>query len=85
MSARPHSKRANEAERTVVFSMLGRAGRHTSRRGRDSVYRDSGQSREDIDRAITRFAQAGVLVATQRTIKATSTLVTLDELGLIGI
>lgn len=84
-AARSRSKRANEAERAVVFSMLGRAGGQSSTRRRDSLYRQSSQSREEIDRAISRLAQAGVLHATTHTIRATPALATLDELSLIGV
>lgn len=86
MSAgRSPSKPSIEAERAVIFSMLRRAGGQSSTRRRDSLYRQSSQSREEIDRAINRLAQAGVLQATAHTIRPTSALATLDELSVIAV
>jgi hypothetical protein len=69
-------------ERLVAIELLGRP----RGRDRDRMYRTLRQlSRETVDEAIASLEQAGVVVTAGRTIKASSALVRLERLNLIGI
>jgi DNA-binding MurR/RpiR family transcriptional regulator len=69
-------------ERLVAIELLGRP----RGRDRDRMYRTLRQlSRETVDEAIASLEQAGVVVIAGRTIKASSALVRLERLNLIGI
>jgi hypothetical protein len=69
-------------ERLVTIELLGRP----RGRDRDRMYRTLRElSRESIDEAIASLEQAGVLVSTGRTVKASNALSRLELLNLIGI
>jgi tRNA G10 N-methylase Trm11 len=68
-------------ERVVAIAVLECPGG----RRRQNVYRTTSLSSEAIDTAIESLEQAGVVVTTARTVRASAALARLDTLGLIGI
>ncbi len=77
------NEQAVEAERAVVLSMLVGGG-EAHARSRAWLYARSSFSAEEIDRAIGRLKEAGVLTASPRMIRPLPTLGKLDSLRLIG-
>jgi DNA-binding transcriptional ArsR family regulator len=68
-------------ERLVIIALLGRL----RGRRRDSLYRSLGLSRDAIDKAITSLEHAGLVVTTVRMVRASSALVRLDWLNMVGV
>ncbi len=70
------------AEYLVVIEVLNR----THGRDRERMYRAiRDHPNEDVDAAITRLEEAGVVTVNGRTIKASPALACLEQLNLIGL
>jgi len=80
--SRPSNQTREHAERLVAIQLLG----YPRGRRRESVHRAlEGIGREAIDEAITNLENVGVLVAAERTLRASDALTHLDRLKLIGV
>jgi len=78
----PSKQTRDHPERLVTIELLGRP----RGRDRDRMYRTlRNLRRETIDEAIVSLEQAGVLVTAGRTVKASSALMRLERLDLIGL
>jgi hypothetical protein len=80
--SRPSTQTQEHTQRLIAIQLLG----HQAGRRRESLYRAlKDVPRGAIDEAITGLGRAGVVVVTERTVRASPALTHLDQLKLIGV
>jgi hypothetical protein len=77
----PDEPQTDRVERVVAINVLGRS----RGRSREWLYQEISFTRAEIDGAIERLQQAGVVIATPGTVRASQALRLLDALHLIGV